>query len=85
VAQILVVEMNLGALCAAFARGVFDFAFAVNLNRFNLHQTKLPFLVERETIYIEIAYGSQGFHKHVARPNRAQQRNPTITAERDKV
>jgi hypothetical protein len=45
----LIIEMNLGALRAGFARGVFDFAFAGNLNRFNLHQSKLPFFVERET------------------------------------
>jgi hypothetical protein len=43
VAHILVIEMNLGAPRAAFARGVFDFAFASNLNRVNLHQTSFPF------------------------------------------
>jgi hypothetical protein len=41
--------MNLGAPRAGFARGDFDFAFAGNLNRVNLHPTKLPFFVERET------------------------------------
>lgn len=34
---------------------------------------------------IPVSNGSQGFHKQVARPNRAQQRNPTITAERNKM
>ena len=47
--QKLVIEMNLGAPRAGFARGVFDFAFAGNLIRVNLHHTKLPFFVERET------------------------------------
>jgi hypothetical protein len=45
----LVIELNLGAPRAVLARGVFDFAFAGNLNRVNLHQTQLPFFVERET------------------------------------
>ena len=49
VAQILVIEMNLGASRAGFARGVFDFCFAGKLNRINLYQTKLPFFVEPET------------------------------------
>lgn len=39
--------MNLGAPRAVFARGIFDFAFAGNLNHVNLHQTKLPFSAER--------------------------------------
>jgi hypothetical protein len=46
-AQILVIEMNLGAPRVGFG-GVFDFAVAGNLNRINLHQTKLPFFVKRE-------------------------------------
>jgi hypothetical protein len=41
--------MNLGAPRAGFARGLFDFGFAGNLNRINLHQAKLPFFVEPET------------------------------------
>jgi hypothetical protein len=39
VAQILIIEMNLGAPRAGFARGVFDFGFGGNLNWVNLHQT----------------------------------------------
>jgi hypothetical protein len=35
----LVIEVNLGAPRAGFARGVFDFGFAGKLNRVNLHQT----------------------------------------------
>ena len=45
----IVIETNLGAPRAVLARGVFDFAFAGNLNRVNLHQTFLPFFVEPET------------------------------------